>query len=59
MAHEREYRLSFKTTAEKVDELRAWVHAQHPHEVPQWIVLPTVGSSEEYLAWVVKETTTV
>ncbi|MET9694641.1 divalent cation tolerance protein CutA [Streptomyces sp. NPDC006514] len=55
--HEREYRLSFKTTVEKLDELRAWVHAQHPYEVPQWIVLPTVGSSEECLAWVVKETT--
>ncbi|MFF4420948.1 divalent-cation tolerance protein CutA [Streptomyces sp. NPDC001549] len=56
--HEREYRLSFKTTEEKVAALRAWVHEQHPYEVPQWIVLPTAGSSEEYLAWVVKETTT-
>ncbi|MER7827724.1 MULTISPECIES: divalent-cation tolerance protein CutA [unclassified Streptomyces] len=56
--HEREYRISFKTTAEKVAELQAWVHERHPYEVPQWIVLPAVGTTEEYLAWAVKETTT-
>ncbi|MFD4741838.1 divalent-cation tolerance protein CutA [Streptomyces virginiae] len=56
--HEREYRISFKTTAEKATELQAWVHERHPYEVPQWIVLPTVGTSQEYLAWVEKETTT-
>ncbi|MCX4960720.1 divalent-cation tolerance protein CutA [Streptomyces virginiae] len=56
--HEREYRISFKTTAEKVAELQAWVHERHPYEVPQWIVLPAVGTSQEYLAWVEKETTT-
>ncbi|MEV7562008.1 divalent-cation tolerance protein CutA [Streptomyces sp. NPDC048331] len=56
--HEREYRISFKTTAEKAAELQAWVHERHPYEVPQWIVLPAGGATEEYLAWVVKETTT-
>ncbi|MFG2989693.1 divalent-cation tolerance protein CutA [Streptomyces sp. NPDC048257] len=56
--HEREYRLSFKTTAEKVAELGAWIHERHPYEVPQWIVLPATAASEEYLAWVVKETAT-
>ncbi|MEU9106373.1 divalent-cation tolerance protein CutA [Streptomyces xanthophaeus] len=55
--HEREYRLTFKTTTERVAALEAWVHGQHPYEVPQWIVLPTVGTSQEYLAWAVKETT--
>ncbi|WP_323181812.1 divalent cation tolerance protein CutA [Streptomyces sp. NBC_01408] len=33
------------------------MHERHPYDVPQWIVLPTVGASEEYLAWAVKETT--
>ncbi|MFJ7587658.1 divalent-cation tolerance protein CutA [Streptomyces sp. NPDC097617] len=56
--HEREYRLSFKATAEKAGALRAWVHERHPHEVPQWIVLPATEATEEYLAWVVKETRT-
>ncbi|MFJ3727994.1 divalent-cation tolerance protein CutA [Streptomyces sp. NPDC090045] len=55
--HERGYRLSFQTTTEKVDALKAWVLEQHPHDVPQWIVVPTVDASEEYLAWAVKETT--
>ncbi|MFE5806998.1 MULTISPECIES: divalent-cation tolerance protein CutA [unclassified Streptomyces] len=56
--HEREYRLSFKTTAEKVAELEAWIHERHPYEVPQWIVLPVTASTQEYLAWVAKETRT-
>ncbi|MET9606000.1 divalent-cation tolerance protein CutA [Streptomyces sp. NPDC006512] len=55
--HEREYRVSFKTTEEKAAELEAWVHANHPYEVPQWILLPAVRASEEFLAWVVQETT--
>ncbi|WP_327419025.1 divalent-cation tolerance protein CutA [Streptomyces sp. NBC_01233] len=55
--HERGYRLSFQTTTGKVAALKAWVHEQHPHDVPQWIVLPSVEASEEYLAWAVKETT--
>lgn len=54
--HEREYRLSFKTTTDRVAELAAWIHANHPYEVPQWIVLPTSDASEEYLAWAVRET---
>ncbi len=56
--HEREYRLSFQTTPEKVAELQTWVHERHPYEVPQWVVLPTTAASQEYLAWVVKETRT-
>ncbi|WP_404962443.1 divalent-cation tolerance protein CutA [Streptomyces sp. 147326] len=55
--HEREYRLSFQTTTEKVAALKTRVLEQHPHDVPQWIVVPVVEASEEYLAWAVKETT--
>ncbi len=55
--HEREYRLSFQTTTERVAVLKEWVHEHHPYEVPQWIVLPAAGVSEEYLTWAVKETT--
>ncbi|MFF3017384.1 divalent-cation tolerance protein CutA [Streptomyces sp. NPDC057939] len=55
--HEREYRVSFQTTDEKVAELEAWVHARHPYEVPQWIALTPAHASQEYLAWAVKETT--
>ncbi|MEU2396268.1 divalent-cation tolerance protein CutA [Streptomyces sp. NPDC007369] len=54
--HEREYRISFKTTEDRVEQLRQWVHADHPYEVPQWIVLPTAGASEAYLAWAQAET---
>lgn len=54
--HEREYRLSFKTTQDRVEALAAWVHEHHSYEVPQWIVLPTAGASEEYLTWAQTET---
>ncbi|MEU3405360.1 divalent cation tolerance protein CutA [Streptomyces sp. NPDC006670] len=36
--------------------LQEWVHANHSYEVPQWIVLPTVGASEPYLAWAQTQT---
>lgn len=54
--HEREYRVSFKTTQDRVGALQEWVHANHSYEVPQWIVLPTVGASEPYLAWAQTQT---
>ncbi|WP_405943235.1 divalent-cation tolerance protein CutA [Streptomyces sp. NBC_00207] len=54
--HTREYRISFKTTQDRVEALRAWVHENHGYDVPQWIVLPTVAASEEYLAWAQAET---
>ncbi|MEU9165352.1 divalent-cation tolerance protein CutA [Streptomyces sp. NPDC048424] len=57
LQHERGYRVSFQTTTEKVAALAAWVHERHPYDVPQWIVLPTLAASEEYVAWAVKETT--
>lgn len=57
LRHEREYRISFTTTADRAAALREWVHAQHPYEVPQWMVLPVADASADYLAWVVEETT--
>ncbi|MDV5145477.1 divalent-cation tolerance protein CutA [Streptomyces sp. SBC-4] len=52
-----EWRISFKTTAERLPELQAWVHQKHTYEVPEWITLPVTGGSDAYLAWVVEEST--
>ncbi|GAA0913301.1 MULTISPECIES: divalent-cation tolerance protein CutA [Streptomyces] len=51
-----EWRISYKTTAERLPELQAWVTKEHSYEVPEWIVLPVTGGSDAYLAWVAKET---
>ncbi|MEV6682352.1 divalent cation tolerance protein CutA [Streptomyces erythrochromogenes] len=57
LRHERGYRVFFTTTTDRVADLEAWVHERHTHDVPQWIVLPAAATSEQYLAWAVKETT--
>ena len=51
-----EWRISYMTTADRLPALEAWLHEQHPYDVPQWITLPVTGGSEAYLSWVVEET---
>lgn len=53
----KEWRISYMTTQERLPALEAWLHEQHPYEVPQWITLPVTGGSEAYLGWVGEETT--
>lgn len=53
----REWRISYKTTTDRLAELEAWVAEQHSYDVPEWITLPVTGGSEAYLAWVAEETT--
>ncbi|MFG2141867.1 divalent-cation tolerance protein CutA [Streptomyces sp. NPDC048650] len=50
-----EWRLSYKTTTDRLPELEAWVAREHSYEVPEWITLPVTGGSEAYLSWVVDE----
>ncbi|KAF2774917.1 MULTISPECIES: divalent-cation tolerance protein CutA [Streptomyces] len=50
-----EWRISYKTTTDRLPELEAWVSKQHSYEVPEWITLPVTGGSDAYLAWVVDE----
>ncbi|MEV6735336.1 MULTISPECIES: divalent-cation tolerance protein CutA [unclassified Streptomyces] len=52
----REWRISYKTTVDRVPELQAWVHENHPYDVPEFIVLSVVGGSDAYLKWVADET---
>ncbi|MFI1201651.1 divalent-cation tolerance protein CutA [Streptomyces sp. NPDC020883] len=50
-----EWRISYKTTTDRLPELEAWVAREHSYEVPEWIALPVAGGSEAYLSWVVDE----
>lgn len=45
-----EHRVTIKTVAEAEPALRALVAAQHPYEVPQWLVATTVASPG-YAEW--------
>ena len=47
----REFRLAFKCLPEQLAGLRDWVHAGHPYEVPEWIVVQAEAVSEKYLSW--------
>ena len=49
---DREQQLVIKTTGEAADALFEIIRARHPYEVPEFIVLPIVDGSEDYLRWV-------
>ncbi|WP_110945898.1 divalent-cation tolerance protein CutA [Streptomyces avicenniae] len=51
-----EWRISYMTSTDRLPALEAWLHENHPFDVPQWITLPVTGGSEAYLSWVVEET---
>ena len=51
---EREVLVVMKTTAARVRELEREVKRRHSYEVPEFVVLPIVAGSQEYLEWVGK-----
>jgi periplasmic divalent cation tolerance protein len=52
-----EYLLMMKTTEERVEELQKEVLNLHSYDTPEFIVLPIVTGSEEYLKWLADSTT--
>jgi periplasmic divalent cation tolerance protein len=53
---EAESLIILKTTGARFTELQARIKALHSYSVPEIIALPIVAGSEEYLAWLGKET---
>jgi len=49
---DQEQQLVIKTTDEQVDSLWEMVRARHPYETPEFLVLPVIDGSEDYLRWV-------
>ena len=47
----REVLMIIKTTAKQLADLEKEVKHRHSYEVPEFIVIPIVGGSREYLAW--------
>ena len=52
LENESEYLLILKTGEERVDELKTAVLAMHSYDTPEFVVLPIVAGTEEYLNWV-------
>lgn len=52
-----EWRISYKTTRDRLPALTTWVAQHHSYDVPEWIVLPVETGSPAYLSWVTEETT--
>ena len=46
-----ERQLVIKTVAERVPALEARLRALHRYEVPEFLVIPTAGGSDGYVAW--------
>jgi periplasmic divalent cation tolerance protein len=47
-----EQQLFIKTTTEQVDPLFEMLRVRHPYDVPEFLVVPVIDGSEEYLKWV-------
>ena len=53
--HVDEQQVLIKTTRGKVRALEAAVHAAHPYDVPEFIVLAVEDASRAYAAWVMDD----
>ncbi|MGH8018069.1 MAG: divalent-cation tolerance protein CutA [Opitutaceae bacterium] len=53
----REFRLALKFAASRELEVRRFVEANHPYDLPQWICCTAAAGSEKYLKWVIENST--
>jgi periplasmic divalent cation tolerance protein len=54
--HEAERQLVIKTTRDRLPALEVRLRDLHPYELPELIIMPIEGGSEEYLKWVGMQT---
>lgn len=47
-----ERQLVIKTTAARLADLEARLHAMHPYDLPEFLVVPVRQGSEAYLRWI-------
>ncbi|GAB2589270.1 divalent-cation tolerance protein CutA [Streptomyces capparidis] len=52
----REWRVVFKTPADRYDALEAHIRRAHGYDTPEIVALPVVRGSAAYLAWLSEET---
>jgi periplasmic divalent cation tolerance protein len=51
-----ERQLVIKTTTEQVTAIEARIRELHPYDVPEFIVIPIVQGSADYLSWLAENT---
>ena len=51
-----EWQCVFKTTADRLEALRALLESEHSYETPEIVATPIVAGSSDYLAWIERET---
>lgn len=56
VAEDPELQLVIKTTAERYDDVEAYLSGAHPYETPEIVALPIVRGSSAYLEWLSAET---
>ena len=49
---DQEQQLIIKTTNDQVDALWDVLRARHPYDVPEFLVVPVIDGSQDYLRWV-------
>lgn len=49
---DQEQQLFIKTTTDQVDALWESLRPRHPYDVPEFIVVPVIDGSQDYLRWV-------
>ena len=54
--HDRERQLIIKTTVDRVPALGVRLRALHSYELPEFVVIPVIDASEDYLGWVGEST---
>ncbi|MFI2363047.1 divalent-cation tolerance protein CutA [Promicromonospora sp. NPDC019610] len=53
---DKEWRVTFKTTAARADRLTEYIMREHSYDVPEVLVTPVIGGNQQYLEWVQNET---
>jgi periplasmic divalent cation tolerance protein len=56
LCEDQECLVVMKTTETRYTELSKFILQQHPYETPELIALPITESTQEYLSWVIKQT---
>jgi len=56
LEREAERQIVIKTTRERLRQLEERLHALHPYDVPEFVVVAADGGSRAYVDWVSNET---
>ena len=54
---DQEWRVLYKTTAERYPDLERYIKQAHDYDTPEIIATPVTHGSEAYLSWMREETT--